>query len=170
MISEAYATKEFGRFKALSGGRAITPAQTAEWVRVARAAARSDTQLRNAVTAWLDSQTFPPAPAELRAAIESTPMHAAERGGECSACKGSGRRSFWALITTERWQDSGRIRSRRCEEIPCTGDPNYWLIQEPDLACKVDGERQRVALLSGYCGCSLGQTLRRDQSALMRGE
>lgn len=169
MISDAYAAKELARLRSLSGGRSITPAQIAEWTRIARATARNDAQLKGAITAWLDTQTFPPSPAELRTIIEATPTHASSRGN-CEMCGGGGRRSFWALITTERWEDSGRIRRRTCEEIPCTGDPNFWLMHEPELAARVDGNRQRVALLSGYCGCSIGHALRRDQSALMRCE
>ena len=169
MMSDAYAARELARFRALANGRNVTAAQITEWTRVARSAARSDTHLQRAVTAWLDTHSAPPTPLELRATIDATTVTAHPSAArDCPTCQGSGRRSYWALITVERWEDSGRIRRRTCEEIPCTGDSNYWLMHEPELAARVDGINQRVALLSGFCDCPRGVTLRQGQSALMR--
>ena len=157
MISELNAVQQIARLGSLTRKNAISKTEAAEYLRVVRSTAKTDHQIRAAIDTWIDSQTFPPSPAELRNVIESTPLH--ESGDElnCPECHGSGRRSFWALITVERWPDSGRIKRRALEEIPVEGDPNLWLLQWPRLASQVDGKTQTVEIVSGFCRCRIGQ-------------
>jgi hypothetical protein len=159
VISERHAVVQIARLSACSGGKNVGKAEAAEYLRVTKAAAKTDHQVAAAVTAWIDSQTFAPSPAELRVMIEATPTHSAKPAGDCLDCHGGGRRSYWALVTVERWEDSGRIRRRKVEEIPVTGDPNLWLVSTPALAATVDGNKQRVVMMSGYCHCDSGKRL-----------
>lgn len=165
MTSDRHSITQLARFSALNGGKAQAKAQAEEYLRIVKATARSDYQVAKAVTAWIDTQMFPPSPAELRAMIEATSASAPSQDGDCRECGGSGRRSFWALVTTERWPDSGQIRRRRVEEIPVTGDPNYWLMQWPDLAKQVDGRDQEVTMMSTFCRCGRGLRLKDAKAA-----
>jgi hypothetical protein len=159
MISDQYAINQIGRLAAIHRSKRLTKGEIHEYLRVTKAAAKTDHQVGAAITAWLDTQTFPPSPAELRVMIEATPTHSAKPTGDCLDCSGTGRRSFWALVTIERWQDSGRIRRRNVEEIPVEGDPNLWLVNTPALAAEVDGNEQRVVMMSGYCHCDAGKRM-----------
>lgn len=166
MISEQSAAAQINRLSALAGNKGgIGKVELREYLRVVLATAQTDHQVSAAITAWIDSQTFPPSPSELRAQIEATPTHAARPKADCAECRGAGRRSFWALISTERWEDSGRIRRRKVEEIPPSGDGNMWLVNHPPVAALVDGINQRVAMLSAFCRCEYGERLRQMATA-----
>lgn len=165
MISESHAVAQFARLSSLNSRKAIGKPEIREYLRVTKSAARSDYQVAAAVTRWIDTQTFPPSPAELRAMIEASAASAPATDGDCRECNGSGRRSFWALITIDRWPDSGNVRSRKVEKIPVEGDPNLWLLSWPPLAKQVDGRNQIVETLSGFCRCGFGQRLKQAKAA-----
>lgn len=168
MISERHAVIQIARLSSCTGGKNMGKAEAAEYLRVAKAAAKTDYQVAAAVTSWIDSQTFAPSPAELKAMIDATPTHSARPAQDCRDCSGTGRRSFWALVTVERYEDTGRVRRRNVEEIPPSGDGNLWLVQDPPLAKLVDGVNQRVVMMAGWCSCDYGDRLR--QMVAARGE
>lgn len=168
MISESHAKAQIDRLKACSGAKQLGTTEKAEYLRIIRGTAKTDHQVAAAVTSWIDSQTFAPSPAELKAMIDATPTHSARPAQDCRDCSGTGRRSYWALVTVERYEDTGRIRRRRVEEIPPSGDLNTWLVQDPPVAKLVDGVNQRVAMMSGWCSCDYGDRLR--QMVAARGE
>lgn len=168
MISERHTVIQIARLASCTGGKNMGKAEAAEYLRVAKAVAKTDFQVAAAVTSWIDSQTFAPSPAELRAMIDATPAHSARPAQDCRDCSGTGRRSYWALVTVDRYEDTGRIRRRNVEEIPPSGDANLWLVQDPPLAKVVDGVNRRVAMMSGYCRCEYGERLR--QMVAARGE
>lgn len=165
MISERHAVIQIARLSSCTGGKNMGKAEAAEYLRVAKAAAKTDYQVAAAVTSWIDSQTFAPSPAELKAMIDATPTHSARPAQDCRDCSGTGRRSFWALVTVEHYEDTGRVRRRNVEEIPPSGDGNLWPVKDPPLAKLVDGVNQRVVMMAGYCRCDHGERLRQMVAA-----
>lgn len=115
------------------------------------------------VETWLTRDRFMPTPSDLRALAEECPTHppTVDRKEFCPLCRGEGRESFWALVTTERWHDSGRIKARITERIPpIPGREEWYLIERPAVEATVDGINQRVCMMSDFCPCRYGQHIK----------
>lgn len=131
----------------------------------------SDEHAKAIVDTWLREGEKLPTPSQLRAIASSTePARPGRSADSCPVCRGSGRESYWALITTERWSDSGKVKRRYVERIPPNpgSDPAFYLSERPAIEAKVDGQSQIVALLSGYCLCEYGQHMQTIQRPVMK--
>lgn len=116
---------------------------------------------RATITLWLSENRWLPSPADIRSAAAAAPHSEPPKAirSQCSLCAGSGRDSYWGLISTERWPN-GEIKRRICERIPATpGRENMYLVERPAIEAHVDGQSQVVAMVSGYCCCEYGRHL-----------
>jgi len=143
------------------------------------------------ISTWVRTNRFLPTPADIHALAEDTPTHKPQvvNTGACSLCHGDGRESYWALTTTTRWEDSGRIKHRRLDRLPvdrwvlaeaaqCDVDPNKLaLMRSPRIEggsqdgmyweAAVDGIGEQVCIVSSYCACEYGQHLKQSRLAGM---
>jgi hypothetical protein len=166
--ASGFAKSEIKRLWAMNGARERGPEWEKEIQRTLLAIAVDDSHLSAIVGKILTEEIWAPAPAQIRAIAEMVPI-AKEwhpSGERCPLCQGQGRESFWALISTERWHDTGRIRRRTMERIgPKPGHEAYYLQERPDLEEIVDGVNQCVQMVSGYCLCEAGVYLKEIQMA-----
>jgi len=163
MITEASAWQELKRLSALTTWKNVDAAGKAEFTRILAPACRTQMELAAAISEWLRTEMFAPSPSDLLGLITGN-RNDSLPSGNCPDCSGSGRRSFWGLVTVERWPDSGRIKRRRVEEIPIEGERNLWLLSWPALAKQVDGENQLVEMFSAFCACDYGRRFRDAQA------
>lgn len=169
MIPESVAMSQIKRLKIYPKFKDLDTEAKIDYSRMFASACQTPYQAAQAMDTWIRTQKFLPAPAELIELVSECNAAPVERFGDCLECMGRGRRTFWALITTERWPDSGRIKRRIVEEIPPEGDQNYWLMTWPSVASKVNPDTQTVSQLCGYCLCEYGQRLKELQLS-RRGE
>lgn len=147
------------------------------------AAASNEYHAEQIIAKWIQHNRFLPTPADIHALAPDVPARrqAAINTGACSTCRGTGRESYWALQTTERWEDSGRVKHRRLERIPvdrwvnAEAQANHVdatklaLMRSPRIEggsqdgqyweAVVDGIAQVVAIVNGFCACEFGQHL-----------
>ena len=163
-----FAKSEIKRLWAMNGASDRGPEWEKEILRTLLEISVDDSHLSAIVGKILTEEIWAPAPAQIRQIAESVPI-AREwhpSGERCPLCQGQGRESYWALITTDRWYDTGRIRRRTLQRIPPKpGHEAYYLQERPNLEAEVDGINQCVQLVSGYCLCEAGIHLQEIQRA-----
>ena len=127
------------------------------------------------VNQWVGSSRYMPTALDLHdvAAYAPTAPIPASVARTCPACKGSGRRTYWGLISYER-TPSGVIARRLCEEIPIWPEiadrPWLYLMRTPPVALRVDGQNQIVETVCGWCACDFGRHLSAVQRAALTGD
>jgi hypothetical protein len=180
LIDAKVAQSQIRRLASVRGWKDLNDDGKRELLDTLVSASSSDYHARGIIDRWLQTQTWLPAPAELRALADDVPSKPSEarRSHDCPLCRGDGRESYWVLRTViSRWPDSGRVRQQTVERIaPWPGRENMYLIESP-RAWREDGtlgrleERieaeQTVTLVSGYCRCEYGMHRR---SIAARGE
>lgn len=170
-VSRDYAVEQVKRLASLPGWRDLPQGGKTEIANTMAEVAESEYHCRATMNRWLSENRWLPSPADIRATAEASPSYEPppQDRASCSLCGGSGRESFWALVTTDRWPN-GQIRKRHVERIPATpGRENMYLVERPALEASVDGEAQRVAMVSGYCCCEYGRHMATVQGPVMRG-
>lgn len=181
MLDPKFATGQIRRFGSLRGWKDLNDDGKREMLETLTDVSVSDYHAKAIIDRWLQTQTWLPAPSEIRALAEevpSKPVDISRRSHDCPLCRGDGRESYWVLRTViSRWPDSGRVRQQTVERIaPWPGRENMYLIEQP-RAWREDGtmgwleeqitDQQTVTLVSGYCRCDYGMHRR---SIAARGE
>lgn len=162
MVDAKLAQAQIRRLGALRGWKDLPDDGKRELLETLTRVATTDYHAKGIVDRWLETQQWLPAPAELRSMAEETPTEPPRWSEKqsCSLCGGRGRESYWAVVTAHRWPN-GEIRNREIQRIPATqGRENLYLVERPAEEAQVDGERQRVAMISGFCCCEYGRHLR----------
>lgn len=171
MVDKSIAQAQIRRLASLRGWKDLNDDGKGELLAALQSSAQNEYHARGIIDRWLQTQTWLPAPSELRSTADDVPAQQPQvHRSACSICQGTGRESFWALVTIHRWPN-GEIRRRQIERIPATpGRENMYLVERPALEAEVDGSNQHVAMVSGYCLCEYGQHKRTIQTPIMRNE
>jgi hypothetical protein len=156
-ISNSQATRQVNRLSALPRFAELLEPGVAELVRVLREGAETDEHAERAVTAWLRSNKWLPAPAELVDLLETLPARETVKPNYgCAKCKGAGFEPVHVLVTYNRHPNG---EAKNCEESIIPAEV------AKQLAGQVDGVSQVVTTACRPCGCSYGLHLYRARAA-----
>jgi hypothetical protein len=164
LIDTKIAQSQIRRLASVRGWKDLNDDGKRELLETLVSASSSDYHARGIIDKWLQTQTWLPAPAELRAIADDVPTSEPKiHKSGCSLCAGTGRDSYWADVEISRWPN-GEVRKRIAHRIHASpGAENQYLVSCPT-------NYPDAVMVSGYCLCEYGQHLRTIQGPVMRGE
>lgn len=153
MCSKREAVKQINRLAALPGFIGMAEAGVIELSSSLMEVSDDDAHCERIISSWVRQNRWMPTPVDLEDIAQSTRRNDGRTVGDasCKACKGTGFRPVWVLVTITR-HPNGEVRGSEMAEI----GPQVAYDLMPKLA---DNESQSVGQAVAPCYCEYGRRL-----------